>query len=190
MNAYEVYTNYLAIKRHFTDEKYNYVKYNGKLKNTFSSFEKRNDKYSFEKLAKQNDVKNILLANIVKNSNVYIRYIISDDGKKIYQEWLKRNQNISNTFRRDISALDMTFKNNFTLKEHNHPHLLKLYLQEKISLETFALICKITKCSTRWDELLKDDYIWKEIRVTVKKYPDLLEYDMSKLFDLLKEQFV
>lgn len=189
MTPFDCYQDFIAVRCHLTSEKYNYKKYNGKIGAKISSYNKRKDIYFFEKMSKLQDPHGTIVANILVEPAIQPRALCSETSSKNYNNWVRRTQSISNTFRRDISALDMSFKNNFTIKEHNHPHLLKLYLQEKISLETFALICKITKCSARWDEVLKDDYMWKEIRLTVEKYPDLLEYDMSKLFDLLKEQF-
>ena len=50
MTPFEVYKQYVAVKLHFNNEKYDYIKCNGRTKNiTQNSFAKRRDKYYFEK---------------------------------------------------------------------------------------------------------------------------------------------
>ena len=53
VEPYDAYVKYLAMKSHFTDKKYDYIKYNGKVKAWRTTFETRRDKYFFYKLSKQ-----------------------------------------------------------------------------------------------------------------------------------------
>ena len=64
MNAFKIYKFYVAIKRHFNDDKYDFFKYRGKLRLNESSFENRKDKYLFTKLASQEDCLNLVVAGI------------------------------------------------------------------------------------------------------------------------------
>ena len=43
MTPFEVYTTYLAMKKHFTDQKYDFFKYNGKTRSSVGAFNKRRD---------------------------------------------------------------------------------------------------------------------------------------------------
>ena len=64
MNAYEAFTTYMALKRHFTSD-YDMFKYQGKLSNTdYNKFETRRDKYQFHKLSKLKNPHDFVLANI------------------------------------------------------------------------------------------------------------------------------
>lgn len=49
MAPFEVYVNYLALKSHFSSPKYDYFKYNKKVRASLTSFNKRKDRYFFEK---------------------------------------------------------------------------------------------------------------------------------------------
>ena len=53
MTPFEVYCCYLSLKNHFTKKSYDYFKYCGKIKTTIKSFNKRKDKYFFEKTSRQ-----------------------------------------------------------------------------------------------------------------------------------------
>ena len=51
MTGFEVYKMYLALKQHFTKEKYDFYKYNGKVRANEKSFEERRDRYFFLKVS-------------------------------------------------------------------------------------------------------------------------------------------
>ena len=53
MTPFEVYKTYLALKNHFTQAKYDYNKYCGKVRASLNSFYKRKDRFWFEKLSRQ-----------------------------------------------------------------------------------------------------------------------------------------
>ena len=53
MNSFEVYSTYVALKTHFSRKTYDYFKYNGTVKVSIEKYNKRPDKYFFEKIAKK-----------------------------------------------------------------------------------------------------------------------------------------
>ena len=68
MSPFETYQTYLSMKSHFTNRKYDFFKYGGKSRATVTSFNKRKDKYWFEKTSRKYSDKEIidfLLANFV-----------------------------------------------------------------------------------------------------------------------------
>jgi hypothetical protein len=67
MNGYSAYTLFLAMKQHFTTSSYDYYRFNGKVRASQGSFEKRKDKYFFEKLGKVQDPQQRVLANMLKD---------------------------------------------------------------------------------------------------------------------------
>ena len=48
VTPFETYQAYLGMKSHFTNPKYDFIKYGGKSRATITSFNKRKDKYWFE----------------------------------------------------------------------------------------------------------------------------------------------
>ena len=53
VTPFETYQTYLSMKSHFTNPKYDFFKYAGKSRATVTSFNKRKDKYWFEKTSKE-----------------------------------------------------------------------------------------------------------------------------------------
>jgi len=76
MKPLEVYQSYLAFKNHFTKEKYDYFKYGGRSRASEGAFNKRKDRYFFERMSrKKNDdeIKNSFLQILVRHLTL-IRY--------------------------------------------------------------------------------------------------------------------
>ena len=76
MTGFEVYKMYLALKQHFTKEKYDYHKYRGKVRASEDAFEQRHDRYFFKKLATKYSDPEILdyfVANFVSDPKGYIK---------------------------------------------------------------------------------------------------------------------
>ena len=60
MMPFDAYKCYLSLKNHFTKDKYDYHKYNGKTRATVQSFYKRKDRYWFEKLSRSKSDKEVV----------------------------------------------------------------------------------------------------------------------------------
>ena len=61
MDGFKAYRYYLAIKLHFTTDKFNVFENRGSVRGTREAFNARNDRYIFEKLAtKRTDDKDII----------------------------------------------------------------------------------------------------------------------------------
>ena len=69
MTPFDTYKIYLAMKSHFTREKYDYFQYGGKTNASLDSFYKRKDRYFFEKTSRKypdEEVKQFFVANFVE----------------------------------------------------------------------------------------------------------------------------
>ena len=61
MTAFDCYKTYLAFKNHFTKDNFDYFKYGGKTRASTASFNKRKDKYFFEKMSRQRKTERSLI---------------------------------------------------------------------------------------------------------------------------------
>ena len=95
MTPYEVYIDYLALKKHFTTEHYDYHKYNGKVNASKDSFEKRKDKFFFEKISRHRDPHGLMLANFLKLDDIWVKNLTGDEATERYNQWLGKLQSIS-----------------------------------------------------------------------------------------------
>lgn len=190
MDALEAYRSYLAIKNHFTKPSYDYFKYNGKTNVSSSSFEKRKDKLFFQKIAKHSDLVNYLVANISENPKIWSKDLAySEAAEKAYTAWKKKQESLTYLIKDELSKLDEDFKDNFIIKNGNHPKLLKLYLGGELSLETLCILLNITGAKAYWDKQLEYDIIWIDLSFKVDRYLPFLIFDKAKIKSHITENF-
>jgi hypothetical protein len=188
-SSYKVYIDYLALKKHFTTKNYDYHKYRGKVKASFQSFQSRNDVFFFYKLSKKENPHKILLANIVLNPKVWVRNMIDTPGEEVYSAWERRIQSLTYSFKTDLNCLKEDYKSNFIVKDGQHPYLISLYLQKKISLETLSILSMISKSLDYWESQIVDKIVAGDIINLIRKYYPFLEVDEKKFSKIVKEHF-
>ena len=189
--GYQVYVKYIAIKNHFTVDKYDFFRYNGKVRTNIDSFRTRQDKFSFIKLSKMKDYEDILVANLSRNPNKWIGEIVDEsDGISDYHKWRKVNDAIEYNFKADISKLnDTSFESNFIVNNGNIPFVMNLYNTKKISLETFSILMHISKAKDYWLEHIADPVLTPKTIKLAEKYHPFMKYDMKKIMNSLESYF-
>ena len=187
--SYQVYIDYLALKKHFSTDNYDYHRYNGKIKASYDTFTTRNDVFYFYKLSKKKNWRKILLANVLKNNNVWIRDIIEETGNEVYTEWECRIDSLTYTFKSDLSKMKDNYADNFNPLNGQHPHIMTLFLQHQISIETFTILAHISKIHDRWSTEIHDKTIAKDIIRLSKKYYPFLSIDQKKFSEIVKDRF-
>lgn len=185
MSPFDVYQDYLALKQHFTG-RYDYVKYNGKIRADRDNFERRNDRFTFAKLSKQADPHNYLLANLVDDPNRWIGEIVSPEGYQRFMDWKKRRESLSYIFKQE---LDKVTAADFKVKDGQHPNLIQLYMQGEIGLDTLIIICECTKIVPIWNKKIEDTIMWPEIRKKCSNYSKFMHYDKQKFCKLCVDYF-
>ena len=109
MNPFQVFCAFLALKQHFTKPSYDVIKYNWKTRASLTAFNKRTDRYFYERLSRkknEQEIKNFFIANFVNCDNpqsVYSTDLIKD-GEDTYIEWMKRVQSLSYLFESEASV--------------------------------------------------------------------------------------
>ena len=106
MEAFDVYRSYLALRLHFTTDKYDVIKQKGRVRATKQSFFKRNDLLSIRKIAdtfSEKEVVDFLVANFVSGD----RWggVFNSEAKSNYNDWKRRIESMTYTFTNDIDKL-------------------------------------------------------------------------------------
>jgi hypothetical protein len=177
------------MKKHFTDAKYDYHKYNGKIRASFDKFRTRNDAYFFAKLADRDNPEKLMLANMIVKPNAWIREILEQQGEERYIEWQRKMDSLSRVFKQDLNQLDDNFQANFTAVNGQHPLIITLYLQQKIQLETLVILATISNIFPYWDKEIVDKIVAGDIIKTIRKYKPFLEIDEKKFKNIVRERF-
>jgi len=192
VTPFETYQHYLSLKNHFTNPKYDFFKYGAKTRASMASFNKRKDKYWFEKTSrKYNDkeVLDFLVSNFVASDNpqnLWIGEIISS-GERTYADWMRRQQSLTYLFKEQSNELFSEIKLNDALScSKGHPLILKKFLSGKISLETLVIYDKIFLFGKKFDKKLLDP-VWETVSLKIKKYKPFLNIDVFQYKKLLRE---
>ena len=187
--SFQWYVKYLAMKKHFTTDGYDYHKYHGKIRASFDKFRTRNDAYFFEKLSRKDNPEQLMLATMVVKPNAWIREIIEQEGEDRYTEWQRKIDSLSRTFKSDLSSLDDNFQANFTAVNGQHPLIMTMYMQRKVSLETITILSHIANIFPYWDKEVVDKIVAYDIIRLMKKYKPFLQIDEKKLKDIVRDRF-
>ena len=192
----DVYKTYLAFKNHFTKKSYNYFKYGGKSKASVQAYNKRKDRYFFERMSRKKsdeEIKDYFLANFVECDDpdrLWIGEIISS-GEDNLKSWMKRSQTMSYMFKTEVEVFinKENFQQLFTIKGQSHPEVLKKYLQGALSIETMVILDIILEYVKNFDKKLEDP-VWETVSLKIKKYKPFLNINVNKYKSILKEQVV
>lgn len=190
VEPFDVYKKYLALKSHFSNKSYDYFKYNGNVKASKNSFETRRDKYFFYKLSKQKNVEEFLVANFVDgDKDFWIGNLRDDKVAEVYQQYKKRQQSLSYTFKSDLGKMKESFDDNIIVPPNEHPYLLRLFLRKDICIETLTILDLLCNIYKYWDKELDDDVVWPGIKQKSLKYRPFMSVDINKYRDIVISHF-
>lgn len=193
-DAFEAYIVYVALKRHFTTDSYDYFKYNGKVKASVDSFLKRKDKILFAKLAKgkQSYLTEFLVSAFIVNPNIWIGELLSEGAEQNYKEWKKRQESLTYQFKTEIDFLrdydtPDSFQEFFSAPtDGSHPKPFTMLMKGELSLETYIILDMILTFTKRYDKIYSDP-LYKEKQRLCKKYQPFLEVNLQKMKSHLRQ---
>jgi len=192
VTPFETYQTYLSMKSHFTNSKYDFFKYGGKSRATVTSFNKRKDKYWFEKTSRKysdQEITDFLLANFVTTDtpqNLWIGEIINS-GERNYADWMRRQQSLTYLFKEQSRELlsEKKLEEIFNCSK-GHPIVLKKYLGGEISLETLTILEKIFSFVKNFDTKLQDP-VWESVSLKIRKYLPFLNINVFNYKKILRD---
>lgn len=188
--GFAAYKEYVAVKNHFTSPYYDIFKYNGAVKAGRHSFEKRNDRFMFCKLANKKDIRGFLVANFVDDSRNWIGDVVkTSSGDKTYTKWLARQQSLQYIFENDLNKLDENFDSNIHVADGQHPPLLKKALRKEISIETVVILNSMCKFFKYWSRSITDEVVWPEFKFKCVKYKPFVVFDGDKFKKIVVDRF-
>jgi len=192
VTPFETYQHYLSLKNHFTNPKYDFFKYGAKTRASLTSFNKRKDKYWFEKTSRKysdEEVVDFLVSNFSAADNPQNLWIgeIINSGERTYAEWRKRKQSSTYLFKEQSNELlsQNELESLFDCSK-GHPKILKRFLSGKLSLENFVIYEKIFRFSKTFDEKLSDP-VWETVSLKLKKYGPFINIDVFNYKKILRD---
>jgi hypothetical protein len=183
MTPFGAYKCYLAFRSHFTTDSYDIIKYRGRVSAKLETFEKRKDRYRFEKLARNSSDKEIVdtyLANFTSKPDY--SGLFDDQTETRYKKWSAYQQALSYNFGNEVKYLledakssGLCYNDVFDSSDRQHPPVLTAYLGKSISVDTFVILDRLNSFTNK----MVDDVVTKDILRTARKYDPFLKVDLE-----------
>jgi hypothetical protein len=194
MTGYETFGLYQALKLHFTQESYDFFKYNGKTNVSVTTFENRKDKYHFYKLsrrlAQKDDMVDFIVANLVEDEKTWVGSLLMQESEVNYRKHQKIIQSMSYTFENDCKLIfgDCILNpNEVLMTDGDYPVLLKKGLQKLVNIESVCLLNNMLGFVPMWSKKIADTIHWPNYRMKLLKYSAFIPKDDVKYKLILKK---
>jgi len=142
MDGYQTYQIYQSLKLHFTSD-YDAVKYNYRTAVKRDTFERRRDRYFFEKLSRRFNKEKLIhyfTSNLIQNPSVWI----GDMSDEIYNDYIARYDKLTYMLSQDMNLLSdkgYSFDQLCTTSDNNTSNVfLESLRADEIHLESVVLV--------------------------------------------------
>jgi len=142
VNGYHAYQIYQSLKLHFTSD-YDAVKYNFKTAVRQDTFERRRDRYFFEKLSRRFNKEKLIhyfTSNLIQNPNAWI----GDMSDEIYNAYIARYDKLTYMLSQDMNLMsdkEYSFDQLCTTSDDNTTNVfLESLRTDEIHLESVVLV--------------------------------------------------
>jgi hypothetical protein len=196
LTAYEVYKAYVAIKLHFSNDRYDYNFYGGKVSSTTEdAFEKRSDKHFFHKLSykyRKNEITDFLIGTISTGTIKFAGDLVKPEAESRYRDYLKVKQSLREVFEKDLNLVFSQVKEPIealVIEDGQNPLILKEVYAGNISIETLIILNDILPIEyfSAIDSKLKDDLLWPETRQKAMKLRSFMKFSKPHMKKILKK---
>ena len=198
--GFDVYKTYLAVKLHFTSDTYDYYKYDGKVNAKLDTFTKRKDRYFFHKLSTryaETDILDFFVANFLADSKRWIGNLLANDGRDVYLDYKKRKEAFAYHFKQDCGTIasdfsrrSILFNDGFIPPNGQHPRVLRLLIQRKISYQTAVVLDHFLGFTKNWDKEITEKVVWPEISLKVSRVKPFVNFNPTECKLIMKDTFV
>lgn len=200
-DGYAAYKYYMTVKLHLTKDKFNIFNGDEFGGANREKFEKRNDRFIFEKIAKQYPLDKALVRYFVSNMAYGNDNMIYENNEcdSNFNEWQRRRQSITKIFcddlfyiKEDVRASNLTLEDVLNPPEDNTSILMqstddissifKLYKRNIITIESVVILNDIEKLVPLW---LKNSRMltWKNDLLLIKKLNGFVKYDLNLILN-------
>jgi hypothetical protein len=197
--GFDVFKVYLAVKLHFTTN-YDFFEYGGKVNCKLDTFTKRNDRYFFHKLStkyNKDEILDFFVANFCENSKKWVGNLLQNDGRETYLNYRKVKDNFKYHFRSDLnniandfSSKRISFDDGFRCIGGQHPRLLRLLIQKKLSTQTAIVLDEVLSFIKNWNKEIDEKVVWPKVALTITRMKPFVNYNMTECKLILKEIFL
>lgn len=190
MNGFKAYRYHLALKLHFTKDKFNVFENRGNIRVSLDAFRSRNDAYLFDRLAKKLGTDREFIQYVVANYAYGNTNYLYDEAlaQNNYTQWIKVKESITKVFGDDVSTIfyEATKQNVgpdhiINCTNNDLPFIIKLYLGKMIQPQTITILNDITGMIDMWQNNPSLNIFFEDEMLRLKKLKGFFTYDKEKL---------
>jgi len=183
LEGYDAYKKYLAVKRHFTSNDYDFFEYEGVVSCTENSFLKRNDKYMFVKLQRKYgtglDLISFLVSILKDNPSTWVGGLLNDECHAKHLARTKTLSGFGYRFKQDIELLfdelrvtdKQSFVSMFTVSgDKTYPPIVEYWITGRIQPETIIVLNAYCDFFPYLDKQIGEQDSWVILRDNALKY--------------------
>lgn len=196
IEAFATYKYFMAIKLHFTTDRYDVFQSNGKVSGSRAAFEKRNDRFLFDKIGRKFDQPRDLIDYFVANFAYGNKSVIySGESTDCHEVWTKRKESRTHMFKTQMDFIqhqlekdNLKYEDLFCI-DNNVPYLLNLYVGGYIHLETMVILDEFENFLPQWEPLVM---LWGDQLRVINKTKKFVKFDKNKIqsiYQQYKESF-
>lgn len=182
MDGYQTYQIYQSLKLHFTSD-YDAVKYNYRTAVKRDTFERRRDRYFFEKLSRRFTKEKLIhyfTSNLIQNTGVWI----GDMSDKIYSDYVARYDKLTYMLSQDMKFMSekgYSFNQLCITSDNNTTNpLLESLRTDEIQIESVVLVDIMVNFLGRLKSDLSDPLgINKDLIDLLLKYKSIMTQNLQ-----------
>jgi hypothetical protein len=192
MNGYAAYRYYMAIKLHFMSDNYNLFEHNGHVKTSLSAFNKRNDRYLFEKLCKNfssdRECVEYLASNFMYGNSEAVYDV--EVAMANYNKYQRNKQSLYRIVENDLGKLSLLAEvekyNNPWQTIHygsneSHPVLFQMLQGGNIEFETCVVLNQFENFVPSWKKTLG---FFSDSAKRIEKSNRFIKFDIQRFNEL------
>lgn len=190
--GYLAFKIYCAMKAHYNGQ-FDASTFTGKLRIPIDTYNKRQDKVFFERIASKLDAATIyemIAYNFVSNPDALSYEIAGSGCYHFYRQYLGHVSSISTAYEDDLKTIFNILSGSgktFTdlLGGDGHPVILQMAIRGDICIETIILIDSFLPIIEKMNRDFENDIIWIEWHKRIIQYSKLLDINKT----LAKDEF-
>ena len=196
MTPEDVLDTYIALKLHFTQDRYDYFTYHGKVKTRKKEYDDRPDKghvFRLSRKYRKDQFEGVVISNLLKDSNIWPGSLNTPEADQNYQDWLKFNNSLTYNVVGELKSLKEqgnSIADLLRVDNGQHPILLKEFYAGNIHLETLIIMVSLLKAMPNWSRKIQDTVIWPDTMRLMRKYAPFVKADTKKLSSEIRKVFL
>lgn len=186
MTPFQVYRLYLAVKLHFSSEKYDIFESRGAVKCTEAGFNKSRGRGRFDALAKYTlkeprDAVQFFVANAVYDTNIFEH----EESLSAWTRWNRNKQMMTQLVLDDVSTIVSNVQELEEAFRGDFPLVVKLLNRNELNIESIAVLDRFIHF-TRWDNWTHN-LIQPKLHVKINKLQKFLKVNDKLIMEALNE---